>query len=44
MKRESGENPEQARCCKFRTVCIESPTTGECREGDANEISQKTCQ
>lgn len=40
IKRESGENPEQARCCKFRYFSTIMPLTKqECdgREGGAEK-------
>ena len=43
MKRESGESPEQSRCCKFRKRCINTyATVLEEWEGDTSGISQKT--
>ena len=45
MKRESGESPEQSRCCEFRKRCINTyATVLEEWEGDTSGISQKTCK
>ena len=53
MKRESGESPEQSRCCKlqfFWDVCLSMKATvpyiyNKVWEGQANDgVSQKTCK
>lgn len=45
MKRESGENPEQSRCCEFHIRGYHTHAT-VCKkwEGDTPETSQKTCK
>ncbi len=46
IKRETGENPVQSRCCKLHKDCsIQSVATASGRrEGDWNGVSQKTCK
>lgn len=46
MKRESGESPEQSRCCEFHARCIITCATvlRKEREGDVPGTSQKTCK
>lgn len=46
MKRESGESPEQSRCCEFYMgASLLMPLFfAEGWEGDVSETSQKTCK
>lgn len=46
MKRESGESPEQSRCCEFHRGCITLYATilKDEWEGGTSETSQKTCK
>ena len=48
IKRESGVNPEQSRCCKFHTLRCEQPTFSHWKEtsgkAPATGTSQKTCR
>lgn len=44
MKRESGESPEQTRCCKSDKTLYRTLATDLFREGCTKGISQKTCQ
>ncbi len=49
VKRESGENPEQTRCCKLRrsfpAILKSTVSAIKRREGrQENGVSQKTCQ
>ena len=49
VKRESGENPEQTRCCKLRrsfpAILKTTVSMMKRREGrQENGVSQKTCQ
>ena len=49
MKRESGESPEQSRCCKLQTFTFVYPLQGHCllnEDGKARQtgVSQKTCK
>lgn len=43
IKRESGANPGQTRCCKLHQSLYENATVN-IWEGHANEVSQKTCK
>ena len=49
MKRESGESPEQSRCCKLHLlgllIELQKPLSGICGwEGEQAGVSQKTCK
>ena len=46
IKRESGANPEQSRCCKLHSTCwkrLMPLMTEHYREGSSWGVSQKTC-
>ena len=44
IKRESGESPEQSRCCEAPpTARMSQPLIRKDREGLARGVSQKTC-
>lgn len=45
MKRESGESPEQSRCCKLLRAFVQKLKPLPLRwEGEQTGVSQKTCK